>query len=166
MSPTKFDILFEDHFYSAVFIAEMIVSSRQAAEDIVQEVFIKMLDVDLDKIYLPQRYLYASVRHNAVRYVQSKLAKLSDAAFDENIPDNEKYDLTDEEMEYAENVRKLYEAIGRLPEKARETVNLICFNNYSYNQAAEKMGISVATVKTQMYRSFKALRKCLSFLMV
>jgi len=41
-------------------------------------------------------------------------------------------------------------------------VKLICLNNYSYADAASELGVSLATIKTHMYRSIKSLRKMMA----
>ena len=54
------------------------------------------------------------------------------------------------------------QAIERLPEQSRRVVKLICLNNYSYADAASELGVSLATIKTHMYRSIKSLRKMMA----
>ena len=67
----KFESLFKDHFHTAVLISHKIVSSSQTAEDIVQDVFIKMLDINLDTISSPSSYLFRAVRNASIDYLRS-----------------------------------------------------------------------------------------------
>ncbi len=165
MITAEFESLFRSHFRSAVFIAEMIVCSAEAAEDIVQDVFIKMLDCDMAKIKSPARFLYMSVRNAAVDYCRSHVIRVRESVRTTDIPDDTNYDLDSEEIEYANNLRKLFNAIEELPARSRDVVRLICLENYSYSDAADKLGMSLSTVKTHMYRSFKTLRKYFALLL-
>ena len=54
--------LFNAHFRSAAYVAEEIVHSKSVAEDIVQEVFVRLARVDFSKIDSPVKYLYRCVR--------------------------------------------------------------------------------------------------------
>ena len=165
MITSEFEVLFRNHFRSCVFVAEMIVNSREIAEDIVQDVFIKILDKNIQKINSPANFLYVTVRNAAIDYCRTHAVRtrndvdISDMA---NIPDDVSGDLAPGEYEHANNVRKLFNAIECLPTQSRNVVKLICLENYSYKDAAKKLGLSVATIKTHMYRSLKTLRSRLS----
>lgn len=165
MIPSEFEVFFDEHFHKAVYIARKIVTYRAVAEDIVQEVFVKMLPKFPDKINDPARYLYASVRNASVDYVQERLAHIKDGAHITERPEHHLQELSDEEAEYAENLRKLFLAIEKLSPQAKEVIRLICFELYSYQEAADQLGMPLATVKTHMYRSMKSLRKNLTFLL-
>ena len=60
--------LFNAHFRSAAYVAEEIVHSKSVAEDIVQEVFVRLARVDFSKIDSPVKYLYRCVRNAALDY--------------------------------------------------------------------------------------------------
>lgn len=166
MITAEFESLFRTHFRSAVFIAEMIVCSRPAAEDIVQDVFIKMLGRDMSAVKSPARFLYTSVRNAAVDYCRMHMIHIKENIRTADIPDNTNYDLDSEEIEYANNVRKLFHAIEQLPPRSRDVVRLICLENYSYQETADRLDMSLSTVKTHMYRSFVALRKYMMFFLM
>ncbi|MDR1414898.1 MAG: sigma-70 family RNA polymerase sigma factor [Odoribacteraceae bacterium] len=156
----KIEELFKGHFHAAVYIAHKIVSSRHVAEDIVQDVFIKMLEIDIDALESPAKFLYTSVHNGAIDYMRRN-SRLSKSSLLPDVPDNDFPDNMVEEIEYAENLAKLLDAIEQLPGQSREVVKLVCLSDCSYNDAAARLGISLSTVKTHMYRSFKRLRDLL-----
>ena len=159
ISPTL-EELFNAHFRSAAYVAEEIVHSKSAAEDIVQDVFVKLARVDLSKIDSPTKYLYRSVSNAALDYASSHLLRSwEELNGKEVIADEVNFDLSRDDIERANRLHRLYQAIERLSEQSRKVVKLICLNNYSYADAASELGVSLATIKTHMYRSIKALRK-------
>lgn len=156
--------LFNAHFRSAAYVAEEIVHSKSAAEDIVQEVFIRLARVDFQKIDSPVKYLYRCVRNAALDYAQThRLRRWEELNGEEQIADEVNFDLSRDDAERANRLHRLYQAIERLPEQSRRVVRLICLNNYSYADAATELGVSLSTIKTHMYRSIKALRKYMAF---
>jgi len=57
---------------------------------------------------------------------------------------------------------RIREAIDRLPVERRKVFILSRYDGMSYNQIAEKLGISVKTVENQMGKALKTLREELS----
>ena len=55
---SEYEALFRQHFRLATLYAERIVGSAHEAEDIVQEVFIALLDADFSQIRQKESYLY------------------------------------------------------------------------------------------------------------
>ena len=54
---SEYETLFRQHFRLATLYAERIVGSVHEAEDIVQEVFIALLDIDFSQIRQKESYL-------------------------------------------------------------------------------------------------------------
>ena len=148
--------LFNAHFRSAAYVAEEIVHSKSVAEDIVQEVFVRLARVDFSKIDSPVKYLYRCVRNAALDYASTHTLRRWEELNGSN------FDLCRDDVERANRLHRLYQAIERLPEQSRRVVKLICLNNYSYADAASELGVSLATIKTHMYRSIKSLRKMMA----
>ena len=64
-----------------------------------------------------------------------------------------------DELIRAEQTSQVRDAVASLPEKQRATLILVYYQKLSYTQAAESMGCSLGTVKTQMFRALQALVK-------
>ena len=64
---SEYEVLFRQHFRLATLYAERIVGSAHEAEDIVQEVFIALLDVDFSQIRQKESYLYLHGRRETLR---------------------------------------------------------------------------------------------------
>ncbi|MDR2414374.1 MAG: sigma-70 family RNA polymerase sigma factor [Odoribacteraceae bacterium] len=152
--------LFAEHFDAAVYLARKIVMSREEAEDVVQEVFIRMLDVDLDALGSLQGFLYACTRNRALDHAR-KNARLTRPGLPPEEHDDSPETLA-REIEHAESLSKLMKAIEQLPRQSREVVKLVYLSGRSYKETAKHLGISLATVKTHAYRSIKRIRETLS----
>lgn len=61
--------------------------------------------------------------------------------------------------EVAPGSAQLDEALARLNSRQRAIVMLVHAHGYSYSEVADTMGLSVATVRNQLYRGMKRLRE-------
>ena len=70
---SEYETLFRQHFRLATLYAERIVGSAHEAEDIVQEVFITLLDTDFSQIRQKENYLYRCVRNAALDHLHTRM---------------------------------------------------------------------------------------------
>jgi RNA polymerase sigma-70 factor (ECF subfamily) len=61
------------------------------------------------------------------------------------------------ELEKAEQVQQVRQAVESLPDRQRATLVLAYYQQLSYREVAMALGCSVGTVKTQMYRALRTL---------
>ncbi len=157
---SEYETLFRQHFRLAVLYAEQIIGSAHEAEDIVQEVFIRLLNVDLSAIRQKEKYLYRCVHNEAVDHAQAQKRRRcygmdsKEAAL--LTTDNDPFEETSDTHE---QVEQLYRRIEALPEQGRRIFKMICLEQKSYEETADLLAVSLHTVKTHMARSFKKLRK-------
>ena len=100
---SEYEALFRQHFRLATLYAERIVGSAHEAEDIVQEVFIALLDVDFSQIRQKESYLYRCVRNAALDHLHARMK-------------NRFYDINSKET-----VRLAAEAVSYTHLRAHET---------------------------------------------
>ena len=55
----------------------------------------------------------------------------------------------------------MYLAIETLPEERKRVLHMVCMEGMKYQEVADRLGISINTVKTQMGRAFQFLRRAL-----
>jgi len=60
------------------------------------------------------------------------------------------------------NGRRMLEAIDNLPEEEREAFGLVRVQGMTQTEAAQLLGVSVATVKRRLYRSLQLLTEKLA----
>ena len=65
----------------------------------------------------------------------------------------------EEELMKEEQRRKLHQAIGRLKHEQRTAIVLYAFNDFSYNDIADVMQVSLSKVESLIFRAKKNLKK-------
>lgn len=166
----KYELIFKSYYRALVTFA-MSYTSSDEAEDIVQEIFVKMWSNGaFNKLSdrSIKSYLYTSVRNRSIDVIRSKKRNGGDRIelTDEKvIADNENIESDtinfEEEMERIDKVRRVYCAIEHLPERCREIFKKIYFEEKSYMEVAQEMSLSLNTVKVQMYRASIKLKDLL-----
>jgi RNA polymerase sigma-70 factor (ECF subfamily) len=66
-----------------------------------------------------------------------------------------------EQVEQEQNLRLLREALETLPEKMRECLRYRIYDELSYREIADRMGVSIQTVKAHLYQAREKLKKLL-----
>ena len=132
------------------------VKENSIAEDIVQETFCELWSKkETYQITSNARaFLFHSVRNAAFNYL-TRVKKMT-VELSQEIENGMVFQ---EDLETIERDRKLYALIERLPEQRRRIFKMCFFESMSYQSVADKLNISVNTVKTQMGRGIAALRE-------
>lgn len=151
--------LFYAFFSDLVLYANGFIKNREAAEDIIQELFVNFWH---NKIYNQiesglNSYLFRAVRNSCLNYLRDEKyrnEKLSSVPFDES-EDTLLYNDVVEQRE------EIYKAIHSLPPQCKQIFMLCCMEGLKYQETADRLGISINTVRTQMGRAFKFLREAL-----
>ena len=161
---SEYEALFHQHFRLATLYAERIVGSAHEAEDIVQEVFIALLDVDFSQIRQKESYLYRCVRNAALDHLHARMKnRFYDINSKETVRLAAEENAPGDEQAMIEQIAAIYRRIEALPEQGRRIFKMICIEHKSYVETARLLSLSLHTVKTHMSRSFKALRKISMF---
>ncbi|AOW17867.1 hypothetical protein LPB03_10545 [Polaribacter vadi] len=156
--PGAFKELFDLYYIPLSTYALKYCDSFSLAEDIVQDLFIKIWD---DKLYLNFEeaigpYLFKSIKNNTLQATK-KNAKYQFLDIEEHVNKL----ILDENLDvkYIEKEKKkLHLEIEALPNKCKEVFKAIVLENLKYKEVALKFGISVNTVKTHYSRALKRLR--------
>jgi RNA polymerase sigma-70 factor (ECF subfamily) len=140
-----------------------ILSDEPAAEDLTQNVFLKIwekrADIDPDAHF--EAYLFTIARHLAYRVrgdyltTESLTASLQDRQEDVDIS-------TEQEIEAVSLREYIDSLVEQLPPARREIYRLSRIHHLSNKEIAERLSISVKTVETQLYRSLQFLKAKLS----
>lgn len=155
-----FEKLFRKYYPSLCDFAYRIVKAHDAPKDIVQEVFTQIW-INREN-WLPQvsvrAYLFRAVRNASLNHL--KHLRVTDNW------SNEQYSSVtsnlSEDFDNKELLDRTLQAIELLPERCKTIFLLSREEGLTYEEIASTLNISVKTVKTQMGRAFKVLRRLLS----
>jgi RNA polymerase sigma-70 factor (ECF subfamily) len=162
---STFDFLFRSYYRGLCSYASSYIKSPDAAEEIVQEVFVKIWEMH-HRILIHtsiRAYLYQSVFNGCMNYIRSmQSSSFSHIDVDDISIRNElmSMDLADAEfsMVFSEEVEKeLESAISDLPDQCRQIFRMCRADNLSYKEISNKLNVSKSTVKTQMSRAMSRI---------
>ena len=151
--------MFYSFFDSLANHAFRILGEEAVSADIVQEIFIHMWKSSV--VFEDKRglitYLYRSVTNNSLKYIRDRNAR------DRRLKEWETDVGTFSEPEFSsiseeEIVRRLRKCIRNLPEGQREVI-LLSMEGISGQDIADKLGVSITTVKKHKYRAYKYIRE-------
>lgn len=152
---TQFEAIYHSHFNAMCNLANRIVKDRDAAKDIVQELFVKLWRSpdDLSLILNAKAYLYKATANAAINY----LAKARRTVSIEQVKASPAVN-PDETISLKALEKKIIEVLDDLPPKCRAIFMLSRFEGMRYREIADHLGISVKTVENQMGIALSKMR--------
>jgi RNA polymerase sigma-70 factor (ECF subfamily) len=156
------ELLFKTYYAQLCRFARNMLKDSTQAEDMVQDVFMKVWDKrgQINITTSLKAYLFMAVRNHCLNAL-----KVNERKFwmDESMEDDTR--LSDDDMINELSAKSLSErinvAIDKLPAKCRQTFQLSRFEELSYKEIAETMNVSVKTVENQMGKALSFLRTTL-----
>jgi len=136
-----------------------VIQEKEQAKDIVQEVFISIWKrrVNLNLSGDLSHYLLKAVRNLSIRYIEKNITEKNFtkrfALFTQHLPFSPYSALEIQELE-----EKIEAAINNLPPKMKEVYYLSRYENLSYKEIANKLGIAETTVKKQVSNALHIIR--------
>jgi RNA polymerase sigma factor (sigma-70 family) len=146
--------LYRDEGVSLVRLARLFVDDRNAAEDLVQEAFIRLARA-AGRIEDPSKaaaYLRSIVLNLARDHNRRGLVSLR-----HQLPFDERISGADDELDLREDQREVLDAVRGLPRQQRNCVALRHLEEYGIADIAAILGISENSVKTHLKRGMAAL---------
>jgi len=136
--------------YATVFLKD-----RQAAEDVVQNVFIQLWENDaLNQLENPDPYLLRAVKYKCIDYIRSQKTKKEVLMNDlPEIGKEEDHSLKEEDI-----LPLISYFTAKLPPKMQQVFRMSREQGLSYKEIAAVLNISIKTVENQMSTALKKLR--------
>lgn len=154
-----FDQIYLDNFPALHRYAYTIVNDRELAEEIVHQVFLKILERKKPlKIHTSVKaYLFRSVNNECLNHLKHQNVKQNYQNYATDNMENQ-VETPSGMLAYKELEKRLAEAINALPEQCRTIFQLSRFEELKYMEIANQLGISIKTVESQMSKALKRLR--------
>lgn len=157
-----FKKLFDSFFRSSCAFVKRYIPDHEGVEDVVQETFINLWEkrgIYTDMVYF-KAYLYKSLYNNALFYLRKhKVNEEIDPGLEDDT-ESALNAIIEEEVH-----REIIAAIEKLPPERRKIVELSMMG-FSQEEIADKLEISVNTIKTQKIKAYAFLREELQHLFV
>jgi RNA polymerase sigma-70 factor (ECF subfamily) len=151
-----FAALYHRHHAMVYRFARLMTGSANAAEDVVQEVFLVVMRdagrYDPTRAALPS-YLYGVARHQTRRRLarDRQFVAFDGGASDSTEPVAEG-DVT-ATLERRQTLQRLRRAILSLPRRYREVIVLCDLQDVSYSDASTALGCAIGTVRSRLHRA-------------
>jgi RNA polymerase sigma-70 factor (family 1) len=157
------ETLFKTYYSQLYRFAKNLLKDGQQAEDMVQDVFMKVWDKrgQINITTSLKAYLFMAVRNHCFNTL-----KVNERKFwmEESMEDDARIAVDDivDSLSAKSLSERISFAIEQLPEKCRLTFKLSRFEHMSYKEIAETMNVSVKTVENQMGKALATLRVSLA----
>jgi RNA polymerase sigma-70 factor (ECF subfamily) len=155
----SFEEQFRSHYILLCTVACCIVEDKDAARDIVQDFFLYCWNKrnDLRITHNFKSYALRAVRNASLSYLQkSGKVKLEELPVMEALGN---YFIRDDKGEEDSRNAALWAAVARLPEQRRRIFLMSSQDGLKYKEVADRLDISINTVKTQIKLALQFLRK-------
>jgi RNA polymerase sigma-70 factor (family 1) len=159
MKSSEFKLMVMPYSSRLYRMAYRLMNSREEAEDIVQEVYVKLWGMrnDLGKynsiealcVRITRNLCLDQLRRRKVNYDAMKMEKLKEESFPET---------PSESLEKKENADLLHTLIAALPEPQRSLVHLRHLEGKEYEEIAEMVNMNVNAIRVSISRARKQMR--------
>ena len=143
-----FDLYVDDAFR----LAYSYLGSRPEAEDIVQDVFVKLIKSEINIAPGKEKSYLLTMIANACRDYFRSGAVTHRAPFDDAVG-------TDMEPKTAEEDTEMFYAVAKLPEKFRVVIHLHYYEGYTIKEIADILNLTASAVSMRLTRAKENLRK-------
>jgi len=151
--------LFDEYYADLVVFCMKYVIAREIAEEIVQDVFVKLWN-NINKYKIEKTikgYLFTAVKNNSINYLKSKFARIRFVGLDSLNAETSSVSF-ENEITAKELNDLITRAVNLLPPRCRIIFNLSRNAGLSYDEIAREMNISRRTVETQISIAIKKIK--------
>lgn len=155
-----YEILFNEHYSRMVSYAFNFLKEQEGSEEIAQEVFYQLW-INREKTEIKtsiSSYLYRAVRNRCINLIKHIEIRENYKQFN-----SEEIEKADKEfadtLTVSELDKRIRKSIDNMPMQ-RKKIFLMCrYNEMTYKEIAEKMGLSKKTIENQMGKALQYLRR-------
>ena len=154
--------IFSVYYKDMVMFAFSFTHEIRDAEEIVQDVFVKLWE-EHEKINITvslKSYILKTIQNRCIDWHRHKKIVNNHSTY---IIDNSplyEYD-TDNYILRSELEERIEKAIANLPEKFKESFEMNRFEGLKYKEIADKLNVSIRTVEVRISKALELLRKSL-----
>ena len=160
-----YEVLFWEYYPRLRQFAHSISHSREAAEEIVSDVFIRIWNKrqSLPGIENLHLYLYISTKNQAINYLTRQNREKTFSPDEVVVELRSIYYDPEQLLITAEMLRLLQHAISQLPPRCQLIFKLVKEDGLKYKEVAELIGVSIKTVENQMTIALRKIDQSIQF---
>jgi len=145
--------------------ARTIIASRESAEEIVSDVFIRVWERrrEIEKIRNLKLYLYVATRNIAFNYLDKQKRTASNSLHDVEAEFTSIYFDPEQLLVTADMLAIIQKAIDQLPPRCKIIFKLVKDDGLKYKEVAEILNLSVKTVENQLAIALEKIGKSIRF---
>ena len=155
-----FKQLFKDYYQDLAYFSAKILKDSIVAEDITQEVFIRLWEQEnhFDNLLSLKSYLYLSARNACINYLKHHRIVTE---FENSLSEETSEESTWNTIVESEIISILSEYIHQLPLECAKIMDLV-MQGYNSTEISTLTGASSSTVRSQKQRGIALLKKMVS----
>lgn len=155
-----FECIYNDYWPRLYAYVYNRLKSREAAEEILQEVFFSLWikRAEAGVVQSLSAYLFAAVRYQVFNYIKADKVRRDYAARFAAFKVQQADHSNEQQAAYGDLSRLFEREIARLPEKCRRIFRMSRHEHRSIQDIAEALHISHKTVENQLTKALKQLR--------
>ncbi|HEX7051841.1 MAG TPA: sigma-70 family RNA polymerase sigma factor [Longimicrobiales bacterium] len=163
-APATVAMLYRSSWTELCRLASSYVGSRDIAQDVVHEVFRRLLErlERSSSLRINRSYLRHAVRKEALHWLERRRIRLNWRERAAHAAANTLGPSPADELHARTLAVELNAAVDALPPRCRQAFSLVRIENGTYADAARTMGISVKTVSEHLRRAHSLLRERLA----
>lgn len=155
-----FEEVFSMFYGQLCYFGEKLVMNRQAAEEIVMDVFIRTFnrDVSFASMMHLRGYLFESVKNHSLNFLkrEKRYAKHLSKYFDVIVSNIENYE---NELVETAALDIIFQAAESLPAECRRIFDMLYKKQMDYKEVAACLQLNIQTVRNQNARAIAHIRK-------
>ena len=157
MSPKELTETFKSMSDGLYRVAFYILESQPDAQDVVQDLFIKLWNTrdELDKVLNLKAYCTTLIKNMCIDRIR-KASKEQSIGIETDIPESR---TVDGDLIAKDKLDRVMAAIERLPKGQRNVVKMYVLEEMSYDEISEITGMSNLTLRVLLSNARKTLRK-------
>lgn len=163
----QFEQLFRTMYPKVKNFAAKLLCSEDDAEDIAQDIFVKLWDnpLLLEEMEMQSSYIFTMTRNRVLDFIRRKAVRKE---YSSKTPEWHNIDTDTgnaiHNSIYAKEIKILaLMAVENMPEQRQKVFRMSRIDNMSNADIAEKLGLSVRTVERHIYLAIKDIRDILMF---
>lgn len=157
LSPSEYERVFQELYKPIRNFLYYRCGDADLAEDITQDTFVKLWEArgHIDKSTV-KAYLYKIAQNNNINHQKRQQLMYR---FKKTVGNDRDFDTPEKLAEMQEYEQKLNGVIALLPDGGREVFLMNRLEDMTYNEIAERLGLSVKAIEKRMSKVLKILRE-------